>query len=119
MLVLVASLHMFYCACPGVNPRVKSGRFMKLLPDYEPMDYRDVYTHCMCISLKINGLQHVGLCEWGGSFASCMELKCPYLQHGVPSYEWQNPRCDWFGVLCFLFRLSDGNAACLSFTHKS
>nr|XP_021326367.1 F-box only protein 31 isoform X2 [Danio rerio] len=27
-----------------VNPQVKSGRFMKLLPDYEHMDYRDVYT---------------------------------------------------------------------------
>lgn len=35
------------CTCAGVSPRVKSGRFMKLLPDYEHMDYRDVYTRCM------------------------------------------------------------------------
>lgn len=26
---------------------------MKLLPDYEHMDYRDVYTHCMYISLIV------------------------------------------------------------------
>lgn len=37
---------------PGVNPQVKSGRFMKLLPDYEHMDYRDVYTHCMYCSCE-------------------------------------------------------------------
>lgn len=37
-------------ACTGVIPRVKSGRFMKLLPDYEHMDYKDVYTHCMWIA---------------------------------------------------------------------
>lgn len=30
--------------CSGINPRVKSGRFMKILPDYEHMEYRDVYT---------------------------------------------------------------------------
>ncbi|GCB76673.1 hypothetical protein scyTo_0020499 [Scyliorhinus torazame] len=29
-----------------INPRVKSGRFVKLLPDYESKD-RDVYTRCM------------------------------------------------------------------------
>lgn len=38
------------CACAGVIPRVKSGRFMKLLPDYEHMDYKDVYTHCMWVA---------------------------------------------------------------------
>ncbi|EAW95402.1 F-box protein 31, isoform CRA_c [Homo sapiens] len=27
-----------------INPRVKSGRFVKILPDYEHMAYRDVYT---------------------------------------------------------------------------
>ncbi len=43
------------CACPGVNPRVKSGRFMKLLPDYEHMDYRDVYTHCMYMGIRVHG----------------------------------------------------------------
>lgn len=32
------------CVCSGINPRVKSGRFMKILPDYEHMEYRDVYT---------------------------------------------------------------------------
>lgn len=40
------------CTCAGVNPRVKSGRFMKLLPDYEHMDYKDVYTHCMYMSMR-------------------------------------------------------------------
>ena len=43
------------CACAGVNPRVKSGRFMKLLPDYEHMDYRDVYTHCMYMGIEVDG----------------------------------------------------------------
>lgn len=28
---------------------------MKLLPDYEHMDYRDVYTHCMYMGLKVDG----------------------------------------------------------------
>ena len=50
------------CARPGVNPRVKSGRFMKLLPDYEHMDYRDVYTHCMYMSLRVADLSMRGLC---------------------------------------------------------
>ena len=26
------------CVCSGINPRVKSGRFMKILPDYEHME---------------------------------------------------------------------------------
>lgn len=61
-LVLVAVAHIgLCCACPGINPRVKSGRFMKLLPDYEHMDYRDVYTHCMYISLLV---EHEELCVW-------------------------------------------------------
>lgn len=34
-------------ACPGVNPRVQSGRFVKVLPDYKHMDYRNIYTRCM------------------------------------------------------------------------
>jgi hypothetical protein len=41
------------CVRSGINPRVKSGRFMKILPDYEHMEYRDVYTcrtysHWLC-----------------------------------------------------------------------
>ncbi|XP_030437119.1 F-box only protein 31 isoform X3 [Gopherus evgoodei] len=36
-----------------INPRVKSGRFMKILPDYEHMEYRDVYT-CRGRSLDSN-----------------------------------------------------------------
>lgn len=35
----------------GINPRVKSGRFMKILPDYEHMEYRDVYTCRMYLLL--------------------------------------------------------------------
>lgn len=57
--------HGLCCACPGINPRVKSGRFMKLLPDYEHMDYKDVYTHCRYNGL---GVQHEGLREWGSSW---------------------------------------------------
>lgn len=41
---------------------MKSGRFMKLLPDYEHMDYRDVYTHCMYMSLGVADLSMKGLC---------------------------------------------------------
>lgn len=33
-----------HCVCSGINPRVKSGRFLRILPDYEHMEYRDVYT---------------------------------------------------------------------------
>lgn len=43
------------CACPGVNPRVKSGRFKKLLPDYEHMDYKDVYKRCVYTGLNADG----------------------------------------------------------------
>lgn len=39
------------CVCSGINPRVKSGRFMKILPDYEHMEYRDVYTCRMYLPL--------------------------------------------------------------------
>lgn len=49
----------------GINPRVKSGRFMKILPDYEHMEYRDVYTCRMYLLL---------LRLWRGSRArSCLE----------------------------------------------
>lgn len=54
------------CACPGVNPRVKSGRFMKLLPDYEHMHYRDVYAHCMYMGLRVDG------CSMRGSVSGAL-----------------------------------------------
>ena len=38
------TLSLSCCVRSGINPRVKSGRFMKILPDYEHMEYRDVYT---------------------------------------------------------------------------
>lgn len=60
---------------------------MKLLPDYEHMDYRDVYTHCMYISLIV---EHEGLCEWGSRWFTTVamnpvwsiELKKKSLLHG-------------------------------------
>lgn len=45
------------CVCSGINPRVKSGRFMKILPDYEHMEYRDVYT---CRTYLLLALAFVG-----------------------------------------------------------
>lgn len=33
---------------------------MKLLPDYEHMDYRDVYTHCMYMGLTVEGCRMRG-----------------------------------------------------------
>ncbi|XP_035762959.1 F-box only protein 31 isoform X1 [Neolamprologus brichardi] len=49
-----------------VNPRVKSGRFMKLLPDYEHMDYRDVYTHLLYPYRHILGLWQPDIGPYGG-----------------------------------------------------
>lgn len=49
-----------------VNPRVKSGRFMKLLPDYEHMDYRDVYTHLLHPYRHILGLWQPDIGPYGG-----------------------------------------------------
>ncbi|KAM9497029.1 F-box only protein 31 isoform 1-T1 [Clarias gariepinus] len=49
-----------------VNPRVKSGRFMKLLPDYEHMDYRDVYTHLLYPYRYILGLWQPDIGPYGG-----------------------------------------------------
>ncbi|XP_033997555.1 F-box only protein 31 isoform X3 [Trematomus bernacchii] len=49
-----------------VNPRVKSGRFMKLLPDYEHMDYRDVYTHLLHPYRQILGLWQPDIGPYGG-----------------------------------------------------
>ncbi|XP_036963933.1 F-box only protein 31 isoform X1 [Acanthopagrus latus] len=53
-----------YVKC--VNPRVKSGRFMKLLPDYEHMDYRDVYTHLLHPYRHILGLWQPDIGPYGG-----------------------------------------------------
>uniref|UniRef100_A0A8C1WC34 F-box protein 31 n=1 Tax=Cyprinus carpio TaxID=7962 RepID=A0A8C1WC34_CYPCA len=49
-----------------VNPQVKSGRFMKLLPDYEHMDYRDVYTHLLHPYRNILGLWQPDIGPYGG-----------------------------------------------------
>ncbi|KAM9502641.1 F-box only protein 31-like isoform 1-T1 [Salvelinus alpinus] len=49
-----------------VNPRVKSGRFMKLLPDYEHMDYRDVYRHLLHPYRHILGLWQPDIGPYGG-----------------------------------------------------
>ncbi|XP_066569919.1 F-box only protein 31 isoform X1 [Amia ocellicauda] len=49
-----------------VNPRVKSGRFMKLLPDYEHMDYRDIYTHLLHPYRHILGLWQPDIGPYGG-----------------------------------------------------
>ncbi|XP_026058790.1 F-box only protein 31-like isoform X1 [Carassius auratus] len=49
-----------------VNPQVKSGRFMKLLPDYEHMDYRDVYTHLLYPYRNILGLWQPDIGPYGG-----------------------------------------------------
>ncbi|XP_058530119.1 F-box only protein 31 isoform X1 [Ochotona princeps] len=49
-----------------VNPRVKSGRFMKLLPDYEHMEYRDVYTCLLHRYRHILGLWQPDIGPYGG-----------------------------------------------------
>uniref|UniRef100_A0A673BZC8 F-box domain-containing protein n=2 Tax=Sphaeramia orbicularis TaxID=375764 RepID=A0A673BZC8_9TELE len=49
-----------------VNPRVKSGRFMKLLPDYEHMDYKDVYTHLLHPYRHILGIWQPDIGPYGG-----------------------------------------------------
>ncbi|KAM3869822.1 F-box only protein 31 [Diretmus argenteus] len=49
-----------------VNPRVKSGRFMKLLPDYEHMDYRDVYMYLLHPYRHILGLWQPDIGPYGG-----------------------------------------------------
>ncbi|XP_041651862.1 F-box only protein 31 isoform X1 [Cheilinus undulatus] len=49
-----------------VNPRVKSGRFMKLLPDYEHMDYRDIYTCLLHPYRHILGLWQPDIGPYGG-----------------------------------------------------
>uniref|UniRef100_A0AAY4B2K7 F-box domain-containing protein n=1 Tax=Denticeps clupeoides TaxID=299321 RepID=A0AAY4B2K7_9TELE len=49
-----------------VNPRVKSGRFTKLLPDYEHMDYRDVYARLLHPYRHILGLWQPDIGPYGG-----------------------------------------------------
>ncbi|KAM3918378.1 F-box only protein 31 isoform 1-T1 [Leptodactylus fuscus] len=49
-----------------INPRVKSGRFMKILPDYEHMNYRDVYTCLLHQYRDILGLWQPDLGPYGG-----------------------------------------------------
>ncbi|KAK2505199.1 hypothetical protein MC885_013615 [Smutsia gigantea] len=51
-----------------VNPRVKSGRFMKILPDYEHMEYRDVYTPAVLLHRyrHILGLWQPDIGPYGG-----------------------------------------------------
>ncbi|XP_018427916.1 PREDICTED: F-box only protein 31 [Nanorana parkeri] len=46
-----------------INPRVKSGRFMKLLPDYENMEHRDVYAHLLHQYRDILGLWQPDLAD--------------------------------------------------------
>ncbi|CAH2324116.1 F-box only 31 isoform X1 [Pelobates cultripes] len=49
-----------------INPRVKSGRFMKILPDYEHMEYRDVYTCLLHQYRHILGLWQPDIGPYGG-----------------------------------------------------
>ncbi|KAM9302271.1 F-box only protein 31 [Gastrophryne carolinensis] len=49
-----------------INPRVKSGRFTKILPDYEHMEYRDVYAHLLHQYRDILGLWQPDLGPYGG-----------------------------------------------------
>ncbi|XP_036998268.2 F-box only protein 31 isoform X2 [Artibeus jamaicensis] len=49
-----------------VNPRVKSGRFMKILPDYEHVEYRDVYTCLLHRYRHILGLWQPDIGPYGG-----------------------------------------------------
>ncbi|XP_067091465.1 F-box only protein 31 isoform X2 [Osmerus mordax] len=49
-----------------VNPRVKSGRFVKLLPDYEHMDYRALYMHLLHPYRHILGLWQPDIGPYGG-----------------------------------------------------
>ncbi|KAL6106971.1 fbxo31 [Pungitius sinensis] len=49
-----------------VKPRVKSGRFMKLLPDYEHMDFRDVYKRLLHPYRHILGLWQPDIGPYGG-----------------------------------------------------
>ncbi|XP_015223625.2 F-box only protein 31 isoform X1 [Lepisosteus oculatus] len=49
-----------------INPRVKSGRFMKLLPDYEHMDYRDIYIRLLHPYRHILGLWQPDIGPYGG-----------------------------------------------------
>ncbi|XP_053410330.1 F-box only protein 31 isoform X1 [Nycticebus coucang] len=49
-----------------INPRVKSGRFVRLLPDYEHMEYRDVYTCLLHRYRHILGLWQPDIGPYGG-----------------------------------------------------
>ncbi|KAH0619678.1 hypothetical protein JD844_000571 [Phrynosoma platyrhinos] len=49
-----------------INPRVKSGRFMKILPDYEHMEYRDIYTCLLHRYRHILGLWQPDIGPYGG-----------------------------------------------------
>ncbi|KAI1904107.1 hypothetical protein AGOR_G00002270 [Albula goreensis] len=49
-----------------VDPRVKSGRFIKLLPDYEHMDYRDIYTRLLHPYRHVLGLWQPDIGPYGG-----------------------------------------------------
>ncbi|XP_041048594.1 F-box only protein 31 isoform X1 [Carcharodon carcharias] len=49
-----------------INPRVKSGRFVKLLPDYENMEHRDVYTRLLHPYRNILGLWQPDIGPYGG-----------------------------------------------------
>nr|XP_058901905.1 F-box only protein 31 isoform X2 [Kogia breviceps] len=53
-----------YAKC--INPRVKSGRFMKILPDFEHMEYRDVYTCLLHRYRHILGLWQPDIGPYGG-----------------------------------------------------
>lgn len=73
------------CVCSGINPRVKSGRFMKILPDYEHMEYRDVYT-CrtyLLLPLAFAG-KHGRKAAWRGTSNSGHE-DCLGLKSELPS----------------------------------
>lgn len=98
------------CACPGINPRVKSGRFMKLLPDYEHMDYRDVYTHRMYFSLVV---EHEGLCladltRYSGGRAPSATLRVDKLS--AACFVFKLTKWEQLNNLCFWFLLADRNS---------
>ncbi|KAJ6657188.1 hypothetical protein lerEdw1_002777, partial [Lerista edwardsae] len=49
-----------------INPRVKSGRYVKILPDYEHMEYRDIYTSLLHRYRHILGLWQPDIGPYGG-----------------------------------------------------
>lgn len=70
--------------CSGINPRVKSGRFMKILPDYEHMEYRDVYTCRTYPAAAASCTQHARDAAWSVPWLGAKHWGCPWDSREVP-----------------------------------